>query len=490
VTFGFPGGNGYLEFTVPANADKQQIVTTAPVEGNGTRAVLQLRSDSITGGEFINFTNFCLRPRLCTEDNANYCNLDGWRNKTGMETLVGNTREECCDAVWCISSTAVANCSSTKWEKKANFSTKQGGSVTTCCQQLWCDYDNLCVPPTKKAFYQVANPGSTIAECCKDAFCDEFEGCQANISTNISRHPNGSVAIGNSAELCCRPVHCHEMDCHTQPTLGLWKNKTDQSGLGATPEICCDQYLCDAEVNCSDAPDLWAPMPALLAGQDPRAGGTHELCCEEKTCGRHYNTCQQPGAEIVDAQRQGSNESMCCMQLCKNYNCSSTTEYTKLPDRETQHEAHNMAAPYRGGYNDTMCCQELLCTNYNCQQFGGKWSTKSAQALQGLRGSTTAECCTPNFCSAYNCSIPTKWSKKVDTNFEKHQGRSDEECCVHRLCTEFNTSQPETQWTRNTTRVLGSTEIECYDAIMCNDRNFTCLGADQRLGSTLAECCP
>jgi len=57
-------------------------------------------------------------------------------------------------------------------------------------------------------------------------------------------------------------------------------------------------------------------------------------------------------------------------------------------------------------------------------------------------------------------------------------------------CAQSNTSQPETQWTRNTTRVLGSTEIECYDAIMCNDRNFTCLGADQRLGSTLAECCP
>ncbi|CAE7571862.1 unnamed protein product [Symbiodinium sp. CCMP2456] len=459
VKFGFAGSGGFLMVTVPAEAAGVEVEATGRVAAGASDASFQYRDGpKVLNGDVI-FTNFCLRPRRCEE--KEFCG-QGWEPKPPK--TVGNSRLECCDAIACKDAKEVDGCSSTAWKQKANFDELKGYTKDQCCQPVLCDA-KICGPGFK-AKNATGLQGSTTDECCEPAYCHEMECPSLTQYTLLVHDDDGKPRRGGTVKECCKEAKCTDLDCGKSPNLA-WRNKTSTDGLGSTFLECCDKNLC-ADFTCAPS-SQWKPknLPKLQ-------GGSNEACCQPLMCKAH--TCQDPKqtvprlADGSPSLALGSTDEECCeLKLCKDYTCSDPTKWSMKPLMEE-------GSP-RKGFDDETCCEEIFCENsVDCERAdGGKWRSKTPEALVGLQGSTTQQCCEANHCADYTCTSDsqgtgqgTKWYKKADTNHYRYQGSTDAECCLPKYCDSYETELPLTKWKRRkASGLLGSTDAECFEKRLC-----------------------
>ncbi|CAL1157033.1 unnamed protein product [Cladocopium goreaui] len=482
VKFGFPGTGGFLMISVPPNA-KGELVVTDRV-GAAQEPTFQYREGPARLDGDVVFTKFCLRPKLCGEED--FCQ-DGWKAKSG-DALPGNSRMECCDQIQCAESDKVDGCSGTTWTKKPNFTELQGHTKEQCCQPLLCTAD-VCKGSDVKVKNGTGILGSTAEECCEPAYCRDVECPSMTEYTRLIHNDDGTARRGSTAKDCCKEAKCADLDCGASPR-SAWKNSSRQ-GLGSTYPECCDKSYC-ADFTCQPSTKWVSRNLSSLRG------GNTEACCQPLTCKRY--TCKDPSLVLKQAAGLlGSTDEECCeLKSCKDYTCSDATKWTKRPVL--------VDGVLRKGVDDATCCEDIFCMHsIDCEGVdGSKWRTKKPLELQNLQGSTAKQCCDANLCEAYTCSTDvdgdgdgTKWYKKVDTNAHKYQGQSDEECCFPKYCSLYTTKLPSSKWKRNSTvGLLGSTDGECYVERRCVDEvNCHALGIavnvtdEDRLGSTKDECC-
>mmetsp|Transcript_49572 Transcript_49572/g.111402 ORF Transcript_49572/g.111402 Transcript_49572/m.111402 type:complete len:578 (+) Transcript_49572:67-1800(+) len=487
LKFGFAGKGGFMMISVPPEARGLVLNVSGRVAAGASDASFQYREGPKVLNGDVTFSNFCLRPRLCAEED--FCGA-GWAPKPPK--TVGNSRLECCEEIACEDSKEVDGCSGTKWAKKPNFDELKGYTQDHCCQPVACAAD-LC-----KGAFKAKNAtgllGSTPEECCEPAYCRDVTCPSETQYTLLALDSDGKVRRGSSVAECCQERRCADLDCGKSLHLA-WRNRTGVLALGSTFEECCDKNYC-ADFTCSPATQ-WKDKKGPVGQQ----GGTNEACCAPLLCQHH--TCSDPKQTVpkqpngAPSLALGSLDSECCKpRLCKDYTCSDTTKWSKKPLLEDGQP--------REGWDDETCCEEIFCENaVDCERAdGSKWRSKTPEALIGLQGSTPAQCCDANFCADYTCSTDTdgkgkgtKWYKKVDTNQNRYQGKSDVDCCEPRYCDFYKTKLSETKWKRRKgVALLGSTDAECYEVRRCVDEvNCTGMGVNLtdvlRMGSTKDECC-
>lgn len=484
------GKGGFLGFTVPAHADLKELYTYDDVRVDGNQVHLVYNGvynggDHISAGA-VTITDLCLTPRLCNE--VDYCGQSlGWKNKSSQNPLVGDTWQECCMQDLCKD--ANVSCTpATKWTSTEDFDTRHGNTKGQCCHPIWCDFASVCKETALEAGAKGATiQGSTEAECCRPAFCKDYN-CSEPTKLEVQPYlADGSLRVGSSDDECCAELLCEEFDCAKDP-LGMWKNRSDPSGRGSTFAECCEQQYC-GDFACGPS-SKWTNRShkASLPGHSLDAC-CHAEMCELYKCSEGWKRADGKALEV------GSTDAECCeRKMCSTYTCSDATIWEKKPNSSTLR-----------GFNDTECCDAKMCSDFDCSgaTLGTEWASKNTSELDGLRGSTPEVCCSPSLCIDYSCTSDsdgdgngTKWNRKVDTNNHWWQGRTDEECCVPRYCSYYETDLPPTQWRKRTTPgLLGSTEEECYDPILCDSFNCAAAGmesypkpADYR-GNTSEECC-
>jgi len=480
--FGFPGTGGFLMISVPPNATGELVVTDRVAAAQ--EPTFQYREGPARLEGDVVFTKFCLRPKLCGEED--FCQ-DGWKAKE-KKFLPGNSRLECCDPIQCKEAAKVDGCSGTVWEKKPKFDGLQGHTKEQCCYPRLCTAE-VCKSSDVKVKNGTGMLGSTPEECCEPAYCRDFECPSLTQYTRIVYNDDRTPRRGSTADDCCKEAKCADLDCGVSPR-GIWKNKTKPEGLGSTFSECCDQSYCE-HFDCEPATKWVSRNLSSLRGWQT------EICCQPLVCADY--TCKDPTLMLKPvAGALGRTDEECCeLKHCKEYTCSDSTKWTKRPILED--------GVLRKGFDDATCCEEIFCMHsIDCERVdGSKWRTKSPLALQNLQGSTAEQCCDRNLCADYTCTTDldgdgdgTKWYKKVDTNAHKYQGQTDQECCLPKFCSLYTTSLALTKWKRNTTPgLLGSTDGECYMERRCVDE-VDCLAlglnvnvTEDRLGSTRDECC-
>eukprot|EP00439_Symbiodinium_sp_Y106_P084096 s46_g24.t3 len=427
IKFGFAGSGGFLMVTVPAEAAGVEVEATGRVAAGASDASFQYR-DGPKAGRVI-FTNFCLRPRRCEE--KDFCG-QGWEPKPPK--TVGNSRLECCDAIACKDAKEVDGCSSTAWKQKANFDELKGYTKDQCCQPLLCDA-KICGP-----------------------------GFKAKNATGLQ---------GSTTDECCEPAYCHEMKCPSSTQYTLLEHDADGPFKGSSSFLLVMDH---AQTFQLPETGLWEESQPCVAKQDlPRRTGQH---IPRVPPGCDKNLC-------VTRMLIGSTDEECCeLKLCKDYTCSDATKWSMKPLMED-------GSP-RKGFDDETCCEEIFCENsIDCERADGgsptaaarlpamcqpgKWRSKTPEALVGLQGSTTHQCCEANHCADYTCSTDsqgtghgTKWYKKADTNDYRYQGSTDAECCWPKYCESYETQLPLTKWKRKASLgLLGSTDAECFEKRLC-----------------------
>lgn len=485
---GFSGGGkgGFLGFTVPAHVEREELYTYDDVRVDGKQVHLVYSGEGQIPAGAITITDICLTPRFCNE--ADYCSESpGWKNKSSQTPLVGNTRDECCVQDQCSSVTV--NCTpATKWTTPQDFDTRFGNTKEQCCMPIWCDFATVCSETAVEAKLKGATiQGSTEAECCRSTFCKDYK-CSEPTELEVQPYlADGSLRVGSSDDECCAELLCEDFNCAKDP-LGTWKNKSDPSGRGSTFAECCDKQYC-GDFSC-EPPSKWTNRSHKAS----LPGNSLDACCHAEMC-EVYNCSEGWVKANGTGLRVGSSDTECCeRKLCSTYTCSNETMWEIKPNSSTLR-----------GFNDTECCDAKMCSDFECSdsKIGTKWTSKDTSELAGLQGSTPEQCCNPRYCRDYSCTSDsdgegngTKWHRKVDTNTHEWMGTTDEECCVPQYCSYYETDLPLTQWRKRTTPgLLGSTEEECYDPILCDGFNCTAYGmeaypkpADYQ-GKTSEECC-
>ena len=489
--FGFAGGEGFLVFKVPKASVGIKITVAGNVQTLADHARLEYRgSDPITVQNAVKLSNICLRPMTCDHFFAKHptmCKDDLWKPKKHPETITGHTRNSCCVKITCADA---APCTpATKYDKRPDYSEAFGSKPDQCCLPKVCQ--SIC-----NSSQWDAKPGtvlgSTKEECCSPKDCDDYQ-CTGKFAKKQKRLDAAGQPIlqqGSTNEECCEPVSCKHVKCDA---TDQWA-KNESATVGSSLEDCCTPLYC-AKHTCE---------PATQWEKDPHAvlGSSNPSCCKPKFC--KAVTCPtgftlRAGAVVNKKLLKGSTADECCeKKLCSNWKCSDPTKWVQKAD-ETNAEIE------RRGWSDEECCTPISCSSVDCVP-ESLWTPKSAEELEGVQGSTSAQCCNPRWCKDYTCTgdIPklnvssSKWFKKVDTNHFQFRGSTDEECCHPKYCSEFFTAFPSKYERKPEDQEKprqGSTEAECYNELKCND--YCCVndklrlkeGAAQILGSTDEECC-
>ncbi|CAJ1401997.1 unnamed protein product [Effrenium voratum] len=481
TNFGFPG----FQVTVPAGAQGELQITDR-VESSLDPSFRYLDGPDVLNGD-VTFTKFCLRPKLCGEED--FC-TDGWKPKVSDTVLPGNSRVECCEVILCSEAPEVDSCSGTIWTPKPNFTELQGHTKDRCCHPVWCEPNIICKGSDVKAKNGTGLRGSTPEECCEPAYCRHFACPSETQYTLMVYNADGSARRGSTTEDCCKEEKCSELDCSTSPR-GSWKNKTHPSGLGSTYPECCEESYC-VDFACQPSSQWQHRKETSIRG------GDHATCCQPLKCAKY--TCKDPTLAVRRlpdgklTEDLGSSDDECCeLKPCQDYTCSDPTMWTLKPVL--------MDGSLRKGFDDDTCCEAIYCEHsMDCERVdGSKWRSRGQR---GLQGSTKEQCCHANLCDSYTCSSDvdgdgdgTQWYKKVDTNAHQYLGQTDEECCFPKYCSQYVTKLPLSKWKRNNTKGLqGSTDGECYLERKCLEEvDCHALGVNltdaTRLGSTRDECC-
>eukprot|EP00930_Biecheleria_cincta_P000426 TRINITY_DN1008_c0_g3_i1.p1 TRINITY_DN1008_c0_g3~~TRINITY_DN1008_c0_g3_i1.p1 ORF type:complete len:607 (-),score=89.29 TRINITY_DN1008_c0_g3_i1:229-2010(-) len=486
MRFGMAGGNGFLQFDIPANADARVIQVQGKVKTEASVVSLNYKgtaSDLLP--HKVVFADFCLRQLPCSE----YTGCLPKTRYTTNNSATGDTPETCCVPIMC--SEAVSCSPSSKFEDFEDQATRLGNSIELCCKPKYCTA-SICTG--------ALNPrqgtgilGSTTGECCDQQMCKDFAGCDPTHDTSKlpHKHPNGSMRVGFSVEECCNTISCSEFNCSKS---NLWTNKSDNANLsGHSFSQCCDPLYC-ANYTCAETTKY------VKKDNPPVQGSNDDRCCEPLYCA-NYTCTNSSLIKMTGEGRFGSTDEECCeVALCVHYNCSDSTKYWKKPHLV---ETDGVQGP-RIGNSDEVCCTPLYCSNFSCSSTKWKpktWSSENDTVL----GWTHEQCCDKIYCENYTCTTDydgdgngSKWYKRMDTNSLKWQGSTDEECCYPLYCSQYVTQYP-TKWKRKQFSgqpLLGSSDPECFDPIMCN--TFCCdskkglaLVADASgvQGSTIDECC-
>lgn len=490
--FGFAGGEGFLVFKVPKASVGTEIVVSSRVESLAERARLEYRgSDPITVPQAVKLTKICLRPMTCEHfftKNPTMCKDDLWKRKLHPESVTGHTRNSCCEKIRCADAEPCAP--ATKYEKRPDYDEVFGSKPDQCCLPKLCQ-SSIC-----NSSQWDAKPGnvlgSTKEECCSPKDCDDYtcSGKFAKKQKRLNEEGRPMLQQGSTDEECCEPMSCKHVKCDA---TDQWV-KNESATVGSSLEDCCTP-LCCAKHSCE---------PSTQWEKDPKAvlGSSNPSCCKPKLC-KDF-TCEdgfalRAGAVMNQKLLQGSTLEECCeKKLCRNWKCSDPTKWVQKAD-ETHRELE------RHGWSDEECCTPISCSSVDCVP-ESLWSPKSAEELEGVQGSTSAQCCNPRWCKDYTCTgdIPkmnissSKWFKKVDTNHFKFRGSTDEECCHPKYCSEFFTAYPSKYERKPEDQEKprqGNTEAECYNELKCSD--YCCVNhkltlkedAAEILGSTDEECC-
>lgn len=489
LKFGVPGGDGFFMFDVAASADGQIIDLTETVKCDAEEFAFQYRGlqPAVLSTHSVVFSEICLRQTPCSEFEG--C-VPSYHYKA-KANATGDNFDQCCQALYCKDS---AGCvPSTQWEEVADFDKRMGYDVQHCCKPKFCPADVCGVNSTTSVLKSGTGIlGSTEEECCTYRYCADFTGCLAeeSMTKKPDTEDDGEPRLGSTAPECCHVIPCSEFNCSSGNDL--WKTPDEAVATGHTFAECCEPLFCS---NFSCNLSKYKDKPNA-----PVQGDSPERCCEPVYCSSY--TC--PDTKVLmsnPSQRKGSTDDECCeSKLCKDYRCSDLTKYVKKP-LVIQTDTGGQIS--RLGFTDDECCSPLYCKSFACTS--SKWQNKGLTDDDTTLGSTFEACCDKIFCENYTCTSDydgdgngTQWYKRMDTNAFKWQGSTDEECCHPRYCSQYTTENP-TKWKRksqDSEAVLGSTDRECYDALMC-DTFCECPKAKKVLrpdaksfqGSTVAECC-
>ncbi|CAJ1443330.1 unnamed protein product, partial [Effrenium voratum] len=331
TNFGFPG----FQVTVPAGAQGELQITDR-VESSLDPSFRYLDGPDVLNGDAsasVTFTKFCLRPKLCGEED--FC-TDGWKPKVSDTVLPGNSRVECCEVILCSEAPEVDSCSGTIWTPKPNFTELQGA------------FGQLRVLWAKNG---TGLRGSTPEECCEPAYCRHFACPSETQYTLMVYNADGRGAgplgrrAGSSDDECCELKPCQDYTCSALATA-------------------CHIGKRVKAIYCEHSMDCERVDGSSLAAREE--GSTKEQCC-------HANLC------VGVPRRFASGED--------SYTCSSDvdgdgdgTQWYKKVDTN----AHQYL-----GQTDEECCFPKYCSQYVTKLPLSKWKRNNTK---GLQGSTDGEC--------------------------------------------------------------------------------------------------
>eukprot|EP00933_Yihiella_yeosuensis_P017222 TRINITY_DN14449_c0_g1_i1.p1 TRINITY_DN14449_c0_g1~~TRINITY_DN14449_c0_g1_i1.p1 ORF type:complete len:618 (-),score=87.73 TRINITY_DN14449_c0_g1_i1:497-2350(-) len=507
--FGGRGKDGSLVIKVKPGVINQTITVNGSVGGTSDDTIFQYRgpvgkvpkklkhlADHV---RYINFTNVCLRPKLCKE----YTCSDYSRMKlTTDATKFGNTDNECCDIARCSDFQCLP---ATQWTAKSDAATRDGREHHLCCDPILCkdQPESLCPAATHFpiALHGSGLRGSTQDECCEETKCI-LRGCSSDTKWKLKA--DAVNITGRQDTMCCDPIHCANYTCKDpKKKLNLTLAAlTTEEGQGSSDEECCVDSLCK-DYTCSDSTkwESWNITDETAKDKSFKGNITgfgDERCCKPKYC-KDFKCPKKTHDPILGRKGfLGSTAEQCCIpKTCDNYKCSDPLKWVKASV-----QAGGNGDKVRRGSTDAECCTKLKCTDHICTPLT-QWTVKNSTELEdgNLQGSTNELCCNPVYCESYTCSAATKWYKKVDTNSFKFQGKTDEECCQPKYCRDYFTRWP-TKWERKINGngtvdelAVGSTDEECYTPLFCSA--YSCVDETKMLvpnsqtlrGSTDEECC-
>eukprot|EP00931_Biecheleriopsis_adriatica_P114748 TRINITY_DN90660_c0_g1_i1.p1 TRINITY_DN90660_c0_g1~~TRINITY_DN90660_c0_g1_i1.p1 ORF type:complete len:631 (-),score=120.12 TRINITY_DN90660_c0_g1_i1:66-1958(-) len=519
LKFGFPADGGYFNFTVPANAgdaDESGSIAVNDIVRMASEVDLEYRGEEPKGlyDLSITFSDFCLRPMLCSRFKG-CAPVYNYRN---YQTGTGYTMGECCEPIYCKNSDLNmgwnATCRSdehgaTAWTYPDDFDTRMGNTLQRCCVGHFCT--NECDGTKYKPKGGHGIMGTNVEDCCDPLYCWSNESIcdiEYDMSPLPVKHENGSSRLGSVEEDCCNMLNCDVFPCQDSPH-GKWANRSNVSGRGHTFQQCCDPVFC-SDWSCENK-SKWKAKSLTAEELGKLQGGVDEICCEMNKCEEYE--CKTDGF-ILDPsllKQQGGTDDECCIPMtCEMYECVPTTHWVKKPKLKDNADGQKVT---RYGYRDVDCCEPVYCRDFDCLS-STKWKSRNYSSDNMTQGSSFEECCDTALCKDWTCTSDydgdgngTMYYKKRDTNGFFFQGRSDEECCYHKLCSQYITRHPS-KWERKQDDedqpLLGSTDPECYNPRYCSkwltdlDNSKQCddapfVGqipeAEKILGSTATECC-